>query len=56
MAYGVINENGKIIIQTVSFDEKQKTRVEIKQKLTIKQARAFARDIYTYCRIAEKEA
>ena len=55
MSYGITNKDGKILIVTTTFDEKLESTVNIEQVLTIKQARAFARDIYAYCRIAEKE-
>lgn len=49
MSYSVIDEKGKIVI---GIDKAHACTVEV---LTVKQARAFARDIYAYCRIAEKE-
>ena len=49
MAYGVINEKDKIIIEIY------KGHACTKETLSVKEARAFARDVYDYCRIAEKE-
>lgn len=55
MAYGIINKDGKVLLVTSKFNERTGNSIEIKQKLTVKQARAFACAIYAYCRIAEKE-
>jgi len=49
MSYSVINEKGKIEIGIM------KGHGCCKELLTVKQARAFARNIYAYCRIAENE-
>lgn len=55
MAYSVINDNGKIVVRTFEFNKKTGARTEHRQILPVRQARAFARDIYSYCRIAETE-
>jgi len=58
MSYSVINEGGEIVIKLGEFDPDMPDNHythSISNVLTIKQARAFARSIYAYCRIAEKE-
>ena len=58
MGYSVINEKNKIILVFNAYDPLGKNvhyTKTIRNVLTIKQARAFARDIYSYCRIAERE-
>lgn len=58
MAYGVTNLDNKIEVSLFTLKDKNRvtitgSSVNVKEVLTIKEARAFARDIYAYCRIAE---
>jgi len=55
MTYGITSEKGKVLFITSKLDERTGQNIEIKQKLTVKQARSFARAIYSYCRGIEKE-
>jgi len=55
MTYGITSEKGRVLLITSKFDERTGNSIEIKQKLTVKQARSFARAIYSYCRGIEKE-
>ncbi len=56
MTYSVTNKDGKIVIEMSKYDRLKPDNhytSSISGVLTVKQARAFARNIYIYCRVIE---